>query len=311
MRSDSDFLGPGIHRGVPKSVYMGDPCESPSLSASIAKLLVTRSVAHAWSAHPRGANHRKEQTDAMKTGTLLDSLLLGGDDELVELPAMMKDSKGTLVPTNDKFLLGSAKDWRDAQVAAGKVPVRKEELGYAKAAAQNIKENLADQGVALSGENQTTLIWDEESSHGPVRCRARLDHWLPDEALIYDLKKAECAHPDAVARAMITYGYAIQHAAYVSALETLRPDLAGRVRMLFLFVEEYPPYATLPGHPSGTMRALGNFHWRRAVEAWGAAMKSGRFPAYAQGEVEIAAPEWAMKAMEDAIPEGGSPGVSF
>jgi hypothetical protein len=305
-----DFLEPGIHRGVPMSVYRGDPCDRPSLNASTAKIIVARSLAHAWSAHPRGANHRRESTKAMEGGSLLDSLLLGGEGDLVELPATMKDAKGALVPTNDEYRLASAKEWRDQQIAAGRQPVKKDELRFAKQAAEAIRENFADQGVVLAGENQLTLVWDEPSSSGPVRCRLRLDHWRPDIATIYELKKAENAHPDKVARTMVELGYVIQAAAYVSGVEALMPDLAGRVRLLFLFAEVEPPYATLVAHPAGTMRALGEFHWRRAVEAWGAAIATGQFPGYAPGEVELAAPEWAMKAMEEGL-SGGSLGVAF
>lgn len=310
MLSASDFLGVGIHPDVPMDIYRNDPCDRPSLNASTAKLIVSRSLAHAWSAHPRGANHRRDPSAAMEAGSLLDSLLLGGEGDLVELPATMPDAKGAMVPTNDKVLLGSAKEWREKQMAAGKQPVRKEDLRYAKQAAEAIKENFAEQGVLLSGQHQLTLVWDEDSTSGPVRCRARLDHWRGDCATIFDLKKAENAHPEKVARTMVELGYSIQRATYVSAVEHLMPELAGRVRMLFLFAETEPPYATLVAHPAGTMRALGDYHWRRAVEAWGAAIASGKFPGYAPGEVEIAAPEWAMKAMEEGI-AGGSAAVPF
>ena len=37
---------------IPAADYHADPCEVPSLSASIASLLVNRSPFHAWSAIP-------------------------------------------------------------------------------------------------------------------------------------------------------------------------------------------------------------------------------------------------------------------
>lgn len=285
-------MDPGFHR-IAKAAYLADPCERPSLSASIAHLLVSRSPAHAWSAHARGGATRKDPTAAMTNGTLVDSLLLGGDTEVVESPY-------------DEYRTNEAKAWRDATVAAGKLPVRAKEYGYAKRAVTAIEAGLAAKGILLDGDNQVTAVWEEQG----VLCRGRFDHLKLADGIIYDLKTTENAHPSAVARSMASYGYAVQHAAYVRAVETLRPDLAGRVRMLFLFVETEPPYATLLAHPDGTMRALGEFGWRKAVTTWGACLKAGKWPDYGAVEVEIPAPQWAMAEVEGAL-AGGSDGISF
>ena len=42
----ADFLDTGIHHGVPEARYHSDPCAEPSLSNSIAKLLVRQSPLH-------------------------------------------------------------------------------------------------------------------------------------------------------------------------------------------------------------------------------------------------------------------------
>src|SRR3990167_3196210 len=61
--------------------YIRDPAPEPSLSASVAHLLLTRSARHAWLAHPRlnpaWAPEATEQTDL---GTLEHALLLEQDD---------------------------------------------------------------------------------------------------------------------------------------------------------------------------------------------------------------------------------------
>lgn len=291
-------IGPGFHRNVSKADYLSDPCDRPSLTNSIAKLMVQRSPAHAWSAHPKGANHRREPSEAMKNGTLLDSLLFGGDAELVESPY-------------DDYRKNEAREWKALQELAGKLPVKAKELKYARLAADAIREGWAAQGLALSGEDQLVVVWDEESSSGPVRCRARLDHWIADDLLIVDGKTTENAHPSAVAKTMVNLGYCVQEAAYVSAIETLMPEAAGRVRMLFAFAETEPPYATLVAHGAGTMRTLGRHYWRRAVEEWGRCLKAGQWPGYAAGETEIEAPSYAMVAFEEETLAGGSSGITF
>jgi PDDEXK-like uncharacterized protein DUF3799 len=302
-----NVLSPGLHRGVPKGDYLSDAISLiPSLSASTAKLLVGRSPAHAWSAHPKGGRYRGETSEAMHTGTLLDSLLLGGDTELVTLPDAMPNADGKLVATKGKYLLDSAKRWRDGQLAAGKLPVDKEELGYATKAAETIKENLARDGVVLDGEHQVTAVWEDAG----VRCKGRFDHWSEERLIVYDLKVVECAHPEAVVRKTIDFGWDIQGAAYVRAIETLRPEWAGRVRFVMLAVEPKPPHEVLVRPFAGTMRALGEWKWSRAVEAWARCLRDRRWPGYSGMEAGLEAPAWALARMEEGL-AGGSQEVSF
>src|SRR5258705_12405590 len=44
---------PGIYRGVASADYFDDPCAEPSLSQSIAKIIIEQSPLHARQAHPR------------------------------------------------------------------------------------------------------------------------------------------------------------------------------------------------------------------------------------------------------------------
>lgn len=286
------ILGPGLHRGVSKDVYLSDPSDVPTLSSSIAGLLISRSPAHAFAAHPRLGGHRSDPTAAMVNGTIIDSLLVGGDTELVESP-------------HEEYRSNEAKSWRDAVIASGKLPVKAKELRYARKAADEIRQNLADQGVVLNGENQLTAVWDVEG----VRCRGRFDHWLEESSTIIDIKTAENANPAKLGGKFVDFSYAIQWAAYVSAIETLRPELAGRVQMLFAFCETEPPFAITIARPAGTMRALGEYQWRKAVRTWGECLTSKKWPCYQPTEVE--APPYAMSVMENDVLAGGSPGVGF
>jgi hypothetical protein len=300
-------LGAGFHR-ISKTEYLADPAPEPSLSSSIAKMLVSQSPAHAWCAHPRGANHRKDPTAAMLNGTLIDSLLCGGDTEIVELPEEMPDSKGKMVPTNDAFRLDSAKKWRDEHAAAGRLPVSRDDYSYARTAVDEIRANLwKDYKLELKGEKQVTGLWQEENG---VWCRMRMDEWQADEGLIVDVKTAENANPKALPNHCYSFGYDIQDAAYRSGVETILPALQGRVRMLFAFCETTPPYACVVTPLAGTLRAVGSSRWKAAVTAWGECVKSGKFPGYTVEEGGIEAPHHALLQMEEAM-AGGSPVVPF
>src|SRR4051812_44666757 len=121
MTTDADHLsyrlGAGFHR-IAKNEYLSDPCERPSLSSSIASLMLQRSPAHAFAAHPRLGGHRSDPTEAMLNGTLIDSLLCGGDTEIIESPY-------------DEYRTKEAREWRDATAATGKLAVKRKELEHA------------------------------------------------------------------------------------------------------------------------------------------------------------------------------------
>src|SRR3954468_18503432 len=84
--------------------------ETPRLSPSIANILLTRSPLHAWGAHRLLGQLEREATDAQRNGSLIDALLLGREDTIVE------------VPYND-FRTAAAKELRDDPANARKVVV--------------------------------------------------------------------------------------------------------------------------------------------------------------------------------------------
>lgn len=308
MSDDFGPVRPGLHRDISKADYLSDNLVTvPTLNVSTAKLLTRLSPAHAWSAHPKGGRFSREPTDAQLNGTLLDSMLLGGDTEIVSLPDELPDAKGKMVPTNGKALLESAKKWKADATAAGKMVVTPSELSSARRAADAIREHLERDGVVLDGENQVTALWEDDHA---VMCRARYDHWKEREAVIYDLKIVDCAHPEAVARKMVAYGWDIQGAAYTRSAEASIPGLAGRVRFVFLFCESEPPYEVLVRPMAGTMRTLGQWKWERACALWSECLKTRKFRGYSGAENGIEAPPWALAAMEAGI-VGGSEGTPF
>jgi hypothetical protein len=308
--STDDFgpIRPGLHRDISKSDYLADSlCNVPTLNVSTAKLLHKLSAAHAWSQHPKGGRSSRPQTDSMRTGSLLDSLLLGGDNEIVSMPEKLPDAKGVMVPTNGEARLASAKAWKVEQEAAGRLVVPPGELSAARRAAEEITANLAAEGITLDGENQVTAVWVDDHD---VTCRARFDHWKQDSAHIYDLKTVDCAHPEAVARKIDSYGWDIQAVAYTRAVERVHPELAGRVKFTFLFCEPEPPYAVLVRPLAGTYRALGTWKWERAVAKWAECLRTRKFPGYRGMTEGIEAPAWAMAAMDAGL-AGGSEGAPF
>lgn len=260
--------------------YFADPCEQPSLSASIAHEIDHRSALHAYSRHPRLGGVPRADTKSFDMGTLAHALLLG-------------EGKDVAVVDADDWRTKAAQILRNEARAAGKVPILCAEYEAAEKAADALRARFADFGIVLDGDSEVTAFWGEDSDDaGPVQCRGMLDHIkLP---VIYDLKSCRSAHPSACQKHSDSYGYAIQRAAYVSAIENNRPELAGRVDFIFVFFELEPPFAVTPVRLSGEFRELGERRWQRAVNVWGRCLRDNHWPGYVDKITDIHPPPWAL-----------------
>lgn len=291
--SVADGLQPGFH-DLPVDVYRDDPCPVPALSASIAHLIVSRSELHAWTRHPRLGGHSTPPSKDMDRGTLIHALLLGKGAEIVVV---------------------DAKDWRTdkAQAAredarkAGKLACLPREKLRADEIVMAIRPQLEARGIRLTGQSELTIIWREKADCGTeVWCRGMLDHVLLDTGEIFDVKTSgKSVAPDTHSRKVESEGADIQAAAYMSGLEVLRPELAGRATYRWVFCEtDDPPYAVCDNYPRGSMRQLGLMRWREAVNRWARAMNTGLWPGYPLDAGGVEASHWRLEgAMYRAMNE--------
>lgn len=284
--------------------YHADPCAVPSLSSSIAKVMLDQSPRHAQTQHPKMGGVRREDSKVFDRGALVHKLVLGKGRDVVVVEAPDWRTKAAQAARDD------ARD-------EGKIPVLEDDYLEAAWAAKAIVEQLDAIGIVLDGESEVAIAWQELSGRGPVWCRGMLDHVIVRDrrAVIYDLKTCRSAHPSACARAVLNYGYDVQAAAYPRALQQLMPQLNGRVDFVFIFAEPRAPFAVTPGRLDDVLRTRGEERWTEAYTAWGdrmfAAKREGDvldltapWPAYANGIVTFEAPGWMINAPEIGFVEG-------
>lgn len=260
--------------------YHADPCAFPSLSSSIANVLDQESALHAWARHPRLGGIKRRPTKSMDHGSLSHALLLGSGKEVEIIDA--KD-----------YRTNAAKERRDEAEKTGRIPVLVADYAEAKRTAMKLRERFNELGIVLDGESELTALWTETARNGhAVQCRGMLDHVkLP---VIYDLKSIRSAKPDVCRKHIESYGYAVQRAAYVSAVERIKPELAGRVDFIFVFYELEPPHAVTPMRLSGAFRELGTRAWKRSVNRWEWCLRNSAWPAYADGIISVEPSTWAL-----------------
>lgn len=278
---------------VTEDEYHADPCDAPSLSASVASVLISTSSAHAHAIHPRLGGVRKPPTREMDRGSLIHRLLLDAGADLAVIDAPDYKTK-------------AAREERDAARASGCIPVLAHKLEDAQETVVILRQRIADLDLGIdlgTGHRESAICWQSDTIHGPITCRSMLDwHDDPASGLIVDLKTAGNAHPAALERACADRGYAIQDAAYREAFTALYPQWLGRERFLFIFCELEPPHAVQPAELSGSFRQLGFQQWDRAKTEWAWSITRDNWPGYGPEIVRLEAPPWAMRdeMMEEA-----------
>lgn len=253
--------------------------ETPRLHQSLASILINQSPLHCF--HKAFRQEIEEWDEARNLGTLCHKLLLGGKDIVV-------------VDAKD-WRTNASKEARDAAIADGKIPVLTQKLAIAHTLKDKVLAELERRRIHLSGESELNLKWN---SPGGVACEGRLDHF--NKGMIWDFKFVNSAAKKTCEASFLNYGYDIQHAAYVQSIETTYPELAGRVRMDFIFVEVDAPHALRVMPVGGTMRTSGQWRWAKACETWQLCLdKYGTdkpWPAYDDDNEPAELPAWALNA---------------
>lgn len=273
-------LDVGFHKEISASVYHADPCPDPSLSSSIAKVLAWQTPRHAWQQHPRlNQNFAPKECDKFDLGTVAHEVILGR-------------GSGFQVLEYDNYLTKSAKEAREAARAAGKTPILLEQWKRVDAMAERVNERLAQIGVNLSAnDNECVLVWRE----GDAWCRAMLDSLENrNQTIIWDVKTTEVQLSDHnIARQIAGLSYDLSAAFYIRGLTTLFPDLRGRVRFRWIFIEASPPHEVRVIEASGMTEALGEKKVQFALDRWQHCMATGEWPGYGADIKTLDYPTWA------------------
>jgi len=284
--SNDQPLGIGLHYGIDAERYHSDPCERPSISASLATILTNQTPAHAYLAHPRLGGAKRDSTRSMDHGTLCHALMLGIGQEIVPIYA-------------DDFKTKAAREERDAVRESGKLPILASEYEEAMRSTRLIREKLADRGVVLNGKSEVVAVWEEALADGrKVLCRAMMDHLILAKGKVYDLKFSG-KNLGKVGDSFTDFGYEIQEEVYHRALAKLVPELVGRTDLEFLFCETEAPYCIRRIAGDGQMRDLGRRKFKRALYTWADCLERDSWPEYSPELTRVSPKPWAVMAEDD------------
>lgn len=282
--SAGSALRPGWH-DLSEEKYHADPCPSPSLSSHAAMTIISDSLMHAWRRHPRSPLFEARTLGAAADrGSAAHALLFGGKDvEAIDA---------------DDFRTGAAREARDRARATGRIPLLAKDAHALAAMIEPARERFAElHGGPFLAEQ--SALWRA----GDGWRRARIDSLSADRRLIVDYKTTEGAvDPLSCERRIADMGLQIQAAAYLEAVETLHPELMGRVRFIFQWQEQRAPYALSPPmEMSEAFLSLGRAQWQAACDLWDKAIRHGAFPGFSSYPHLTCPPSWELTRWEERI----------
>lgn len=259
------MLNKGIHQ-IAENIYHADCAPVPSLSNSIAKVLLKQSPLHAFMQHPRlNQNYEGENDKKFDVGTAAHALLLEGKDKMV------------VCEFND-WRTSTAKEQRDLAYLENKIPVLGHQYQDVYLMAESAKkaiENCEDLGgVTLNdGKSEQTLVWQENANW----MRARLDWLHNDHNLILDYKTTDILNPESWMRSIVSNGYEMQDSFYRRGIRNITGKDA---KFVFIVQEASAPYACYFVSLPPAYQALGDDKIEEAIKLWSQCMRTSEWPAY-------------------------------
>ena len=144
------------------------------------------------------------------------------------------------------------------------------------------------------GQGEVTLLWTHASPNFDglpgyaLDCRARVDYLAP--GFISDLKGVRDASPEGFGKACVTYLTYVQAGIYREAVRVLTGQ---SLPYYLLAVESVAPYVTQVYEVPERLLAKGLDTARSWFDRIHACRRDGKFPGYAEAELELTLPRWA------------------
>jgi len=287
MTLEHQAFGPGAHH-VSAETYAADQSGEPSLSASIAHLLIAASPAHAWEASPSlNPDHEPDEKAAFDIGLAAHMLMTGVGAEIAEIDA-------------DDYRTKAAQQARDEARDAGLVPLTRLQVADVRRMVDAARRQMTAHGIgdpfargAEAGTNERSLFWQADG----VCNRCRPDCMDLAAGVAYDLKTVSgYADPEAWVRSAMSQGVDLRAAHYLDGLTALYP---GEWRYRFVLLEKARPHCLAVVELSGAALEIGRKKLRRARAIWRQCLDANDWPGWSSEIAIVDPPGWHETAWLD------------
>lgn len=326
-------MDPGFYADMSMATYFSDltidlaegitPPDVPSLNSTLAKLMVETCPARVRFEHPRlnpplpgpdGRHLVKKANKAMTLGSVAHAVLLGHGKDYEVLPFERRNAKGA------KAAIGA--------VDPDKLVILEHEYLNACGMVDAARKQLAEiDRYAFDSEYgyRELCIYARDASGAMTRA---LVDWYgdrhPQGVQCWDYKTTEgCANPDTIHWHMNRQGWAVQAAFQARIIETLKPELRGKVRFRFFVQEMEAPFLGSVIEPDPGAMVLAHKAVAVAIGLWQRCLTADMWPGYPSDVRPIPAiasmegswmerelSNWAYQEILKSDPFLNAPGVS-
>lgn len=297
-------------------LYLSDELTpQPALSASGIRTLIEATPLAFAARNPRlwrelnlwPGEFKRRETKQTKMGTAIHSLLLGAGQTIrVFRPEDFRTKSGkpgrNLGTDEAKAAIAEA-------IEQGYLPLSEAENIIATNAAEHAEAKILanrTHGAAWErSESEVTLIWQRQTSLGPIWCRCRPDRLDIATGTAYDPKTtSKPINLHSLASKFAGEGTDYQAAWVIDGIENVFPALQGRARFIPVAIEVEPPYGTRPlRFPTSTLQLIGQ-QIDLACELFARCIYTGTWLDWAEpedGEEVLPEVTWREKAIIEAL----------
>lgn len=270
----------GVHQ-IEGDAYHADPAPRPSLSSTIAKILLSQSPLHAWTASPRlNPDWEPKDSKTFDIGRAAHRAVLGAGADFIAIPDDLLASNGAASTKAAKEFIADAR-------ANGLTPLKSAEVAQIEAMRAKIAAKLVSLQIDLDPAHSEVVALAKIEG---VHCRAMIDNAPADPRTpLYDFKTTTDASPEAAMRAIMNYGYDVQAAHY---LDTWKAATGEDRLFRFIFQEKEAPYEVAVIEVGPDSLAMARKKIARAREMWGNCLAADDWPGYPAGVHRIELPEF-------------------
>lgn len=253
-----------------------------SLSSTGAKLLLDSPAKFDWVVNKGNRQEKK----AYDVGTAVHSLVLGTGTEVVIIPDEL------LSGANKSISSDKAKQWVGDARKAGNLPMKESEYTPVKQMAEALLMHPDGRALLTRPGNAEASMFTTDPETG-IEQRCRFDFLPDDRRVAVDLKKTRPGHarPFKFASTVVEYGYHVSWAWYTEIAALIGDPV---VDMVFLVVEDAPPYNILPARLNDEFKEIGTAQARLARDRFKRALDTGHWPGYPPGIQLIRPPQFAI-----------------
>lgn len=265
-------MTPGLHK-ITAEQYHADCAPQPSLSCSIAKILLRESPRKARHSHPRlNKNYTAEHADRFDLGTCAHAVLLENDA-----------SKIVIVQADD-WRTKAAKEKRAEARAFGKTPLLERHYDQVRAMVDAALAFIADSEIAEAwhaADAEVMGLWCEGNGKSPIWLRCLFDKLAPKLCAIFDYKSTEgIVAPEPFSRFLVRMDYHIQEAFYRRGARSLGIE---RPSFTFLAQSVEPPYECTLHGCDPALQEIADAEVERAIDIWRQCITKNSWPSYGSG----------------------------